>query len=263
MSSSEFTDNEKTVFLWVSLWIATFVHAGLTVLSMFFTVHLPPEYQVPPRWLDIFALWPNFISFGLYIIVLGIYIDWESRFKGSKTYIPSNYPISNIKSGEVAVCLWGVLWLLARIGHFLGFFSVPNLVGATFVTCFFLLVFQVMRMERVRKSEEIEDTPEAVKTVAVISKGMSPNPQNNLAVNKPTPILEAPENDDLTSKVLDYVRRNGEVKTSGLVGVLGSSRRTVIRNLNKLIEEGRLVRDGSGPGAVYRLNNVPKGERWN
>ncbi len=62
---------------------------------------------------------------------------------------------------------------------------------------------------------------------------------------------------------MDHVQRNGQVKTGAMVDALGSPRRTVVRNLNKLIADGRLVREGNGAGAVYRLNNNLKEDRFN
>jgi hypothetical protein len=59
---------------------------------------------------------------------------------------------------------------------------------------------------------------------------------------------------------LEHIRRNSQAKTGELVTVLGSPRRTVIRNLNKLLADGRLVREGNGPGAVYKLKKGLKNE---
>jgi DNA-binding IclR family transcriptional regulator len=73
-----------------------------------------------------------------------------------------------------------------------------------------------------------------------------------MGIAVPNPPLS--KNNDLTQKLLDYVRKNGHAKTGALIEVLGSPRRSVIRMLNKLIADGRLVRDGNGPGAVYKIN---------
>jgi hypothetical protein len=59
---------------------------------------------------------------------------------------------------------------------------------------------------------------------------------------------------------LEHIRRTGQAKTGGLVEVVRSPRRTVIRNLNKLLANWRLVREGNGPGAVYKLNPGAKNE---
>jgi hypothetical protein len=67
-------------------------------------------------------------------------------------------------------------------------------------------------------------------------------------------------NNESTQKLLDYVRQNGQAKTGALVEALGIPKRTMIRTLNKLIVEGRLVREGNGQGAVYKINDSGKAE---
>jgi len=78
------------------------------------------------------------------------------------------------------------------------------------------------------------------------------NRTRGMGIAVPNPPLS--KNNDLTQKLLDYVRKNGHAKTGALIEVLGSPRRSVIRMLNKLIADGRLVREGNGPGAVYKIN---------
>ncbi len=78
------------------------------------------------------------------------------------------------------------------------------------------------------------------------------------AVAQPKPALT--QNNQLSQKLLDYVRQKGQAKTGALVEVLGSPRRSVIRTLNQLIAEGRLVRQGNGQGAVYKINDSQKTE---
>ncbi|HXL73225.1 MAG TPA: hypothetical protein VN963_06320 [bacterium] len=77
-------------------------------------------------------------------------------------------------------------------------------------------------------------------------------------IPQPKPALS--KNNQSTQKLLDYVRQNGQAKTGALVQALDSPRRSVIRTLNKLIAEGRLVRQGNGQGAVYKIKDSQKAE---
>jgi DeoR/GlpR family transcriptional regulator of sugar metabolism len=79
-----------------------------------------------------------------------------------------------------------------------------------------------------------------------------------MGVAVPNPPLS--KNNELTQKLLDYVRQNGQAKTGALVEALGIPKRTMVRTLNKLIAEGRLVREGNGQGAVYKINESQKAE---
>jgi predicted HTH transcriptional regulator len=128
-----------------------------------------------------------------------------------------------------------------------------------------LWLFQNGYVDKHRDTEEetTKDEPQPVKEV--IRPVQTPIPQTVVAVPKPKAVSKSirSDNNELTQKLLDYVRQKGQAKTGVLMGVLGCPRRTVIRNLNKLLEEGRLVREGSGPGAVYRLNDNPKVEKQN
>jgi predicted HTH transcriptional regulator len=123
------------------------------------------------------------------------------------------------------------------------------------MTCLLLSAFQDSYFKKRRETEEsqevLEDKPQPVK--ANISQ-TSPL----VAQPKLTPIPMDTGSNDLTQKLLDYVRKNGHAKTGALIEVLGSPRRSVIRMLNKLIADGRLVREGNGPGAVYKINDSQK-----
>lgn len=77
---------------------------------------------------------------------------------------------------------------------------------------------------------------------------------------KPAPKRVRSGKNESTQKLLDYVRQNGHAKTGALAEALGIPKRTVIRTLDKLIAEGRLVREGNGQGAVYKLNDSQKTE---
>lgn len=226
-----------------------------------------PGFEIPPNWLALLSLGPNPSTYWLYILVLGANIYWESRFKGPKTYVPSNFPFPDVLYSHVAVGLWSILNLFAHMGLSNGWFQYPNQLSHTFWSCLALWFVQHMHMNDLRNPEEakkgIEDKPKPaqVETSKAIAKApvSNPVPAVKLAASKPT----VPDNSDVTEKVIEYVRQNGQAKTGGLIGVLGTPRRTVIRNLNKLIEEGKLIREGNGAGAVYRLNDNPKDDRFN
>jgi len=249
-----------SLYLWVFLWVATFLHAGQTLWAMLLTAQLPPGDQVPLGWADVLGQGPDAFTYWVYVIALGVNIFWESRFKGAKTYAPSSFPFPDMLYGEVALYLWLALWIFAHLGNSNGWFAVPNRVGLTLGTCFFLMLVQgavIHRMKNPEGSEEAaedEDKPSKTSSSAV----STPPTRVGTSSAKLTPKQAVSGNADLTGKLLDYVRQNGQTKTGALVTALGSPRRSVIRSLNKLIEDGHLVREGSGPGAVYRVSDSPK-----
>ncbi len=252
---------DSSSILWLFLWLATLYHAGVTAWALLSTAQLPPGYQVPPMWVENFRQGPTSDSFWIYIIVLGVNILRESWFKSQKTYVPSLlYP--EFKYGNVAVVLWAGLWVFSQYGHDQGWFPVPDQVNKTFGSCLILWIAQHL-MIRLFKSttfmEAFKDVPKQTKAVVPKPHTPPPSPQASLAVSGPAPKKVVSNNSDLAGKLLDYIRQNGQAKTSGMMSVLGSPRRTVIRNLNKLLKDGRLIREGSGAGAVYRLNENPKG----
>jgi hypothetical protein len=71
--------------LWMALWATTIVHAGLTVWSMLLTAKLPPGYEVPPGWVDLFSKCPTPGTYWAYVVVLSINVLWESLIRGQKT----------------------------------------------------------------------------------------------------------------------------------------------------------------------------------
>jgi hypothetical protein len=213
---------------------------------MLTTAQLPPGYQVPPHW--------------TYVIVLGVSILWESRFKGSKTYAPSGF-LPDILYGEIAAGLWVVLCIFAHVGQLNGWFPIPPELDKTLITCLLLLGVQKQFIKNTRKPEEdTKEDPQPAQANHPAVQTPSPSASPAVSRSKPVPKRRLSKNNESAQKLLDYVRQNGQAKTGALVEALGSPRRTVIRNLNKLLEEGRLVREGSGPGAVYRLKDSPKAE---
>jgi hypothetical protein len=254
MSSSKHWESKDTSFyLWVALWVVTLIHAGLTLWAMFMTAQLPPGYQVPPAWVGL-NLGPNSSTYWLYVIVLAVNLVWESRWKG-KGYAPSTFPFPEMLYGDVAATLWGVLWVFAHWGHSNGWFAVPDQIGHTFATCAFLWAFQRSNVDSHRKPEEDQEDreEESQPAQALIVPVKSAQPQ-------PAPKPAASGNNDSTQKLLDYVRQKGQAKTGALVEALGIPKRTMVRTLNKLIAEGRLVREGNGQGAVYKINDSRKAE---
>lgn len=250
MSSSKHWENKDTSFyLWVSLWVVTLIHAGLTLWVMLTTAQLPPGYQVPPAWVGL-NLGPSSSSYWLYVIVLVANLVWERRLKGNG-YAPSTFPFPDMLYGDVAVTLWGVLWAFSYLGHSNGWFAVPDQIGRTFGTCALLWLFQKTYVDGKRKPEEEaeEDKPQPDHAPSTLARP-------TVAQHKPAPS----QNNESTQKLLDYVRQNGQAKTGALVEALGSPRRSAIRTLNKLIAEGRLVRQGSGSSAVYKINDSQKPE---
>jgi hypothetical protein len=222
---------------------------------MLLTAQLPPGYQVPASWVGLFRKGPDPETYWTYVIVLGINILWESRFKGRKTYLRSSFPFPDMLYGDTAALLWLVLGIFALVGQAQGWFSAPDQLLPTFMTCLLLSAFQDSYFKKRRETEEsqevLEDKPQPVK--ANISQ-TSPL----VAQPKLTPIPMDTGSNDLTRKLLDYVRQNGQGKTGAMAGAMGVHRRTVIRNLKKMVAEGRLVREGNGPGAVYKINDSQK-----
>ncbi len=257
------TTEDISMFLWLVIYFSTFFHAGLTAWAMLSTAQLPPGYQTPPRWVDFLGQGPNSNTFWFYILSLSANIIWESWFKGPKTYVPSSFPNPESLYSQSAITLWVALWGLAHFGHYQGWFPVPNWVNETFVICVCLRFFQHKLMKFLNNSGEfkVPFLGNSPRLHTDLPTAQTPNPQ--LSLTPSTPNQPVSTNSDLTEKMLDYVRQKGQAQTSGLIGVLGSPRRTVIRNLNKLLEEGKLIREGTGRGAVYRLNENPKDGKWN
>jgi hypothetical protein len=267
MASSQEMEGESTsLVLWFLLWAATVQHAGLTLWAMLSTAQLPPEYQISTGWTAFFGKGPSSETYWTYVIVLGINIIWESRFKGSKTYLRSSFPLPDFLYSGIALLLWLVLWAFAHLGQSNGWFPLPDQVGHTLATCALLWLFQKGYVEKHRNPEEetTKDEPQPAQT-APLSVQVTGRPTASPSViqSKPVPKRRLSKNNESTQKLLDYVRQNGQAKTGALMEALDSPRRTVIRNLNKLLDEGRLVREGSGPGAVYRLKDSPKAEEQN
>jgi len=259
-SSQEVEGESISLFLLFLLWAATVQHAGLTLWAMLSTAQLPPAYQISPGWSVLFGKGPSSETYWSYVIVLGVNLIWESRVKGAKTYVRSSFPLPDFLYSGIALLLWLVLWAFAYLGQSNGWFPVPDQLGHTVATCAVLWLFQKGYVNGQRESEEETKKDEPQPAKAVIRPVQAPNPQTVLAVPKPKAVTKSirSDNNELTQKLLDYVRKNGQAKTGALMGVLSSPRRTVIRNLNKLLEEGRLVREGSGPSAVYRINESTK-----
>jgi hypothetical protein len=254
---------KTSVYFWLALWAITLIHAGLMVGAMLSSAKFPPGYEIPSNWLALLGPGASPGSYWFYIGILGINILWESSFKGPKTYIPSSFPFPNFLYSHVAVILWTVLDLFAHLGHANGWFLFPDQLSHTFWSSLGLWFVQYEYMKYLndpvafKKEFEDEPKPAKAKTPKPVVQALNPTLPAT-ASNK-----SVSNNAELTDKVLDYVRQNGQAKTSGLVGVLGSSKRTVIRNLNKLLADGKLIREGSGQSAVYRINENSKDGKWN
>ena len=54
------------------------------------------------------------------------------------------------------------------------------------------------------------------------------------------------------------VQADPGISLRAIAEAMGIHRRKVIRTLNKLIAEGKLVREGNGPGAVYKIKDSEK-----
>ena len=59
--------------------------------------------------------------------------------------------------------------------------------------------------------------------------------------------------DDKRTRVIDYIRRNGEVKTENLVKLLGSSTTRTKMLIYQLVDEGVLVACGGNRNRTYKL----------
>jgi len=261
---------EISLFLWLMLWVTTLNHAGLTLWAMLSTANLPPDCQIPPGWFKFLPPGPDTQTYQFYLVALTANILWESWFKGSKTYVRSSFPFPDILYSYIAFIFWSLLWFFGKIGHSNGWFPFPARLDNTAADCIFLFMAQSLYLDARRKAKESEeeldepepdeagDVPPPVPT-PVKTEGKEPEPR------KKAPVPPAPEpldsgDSESTRKVLEHIRRNGQAKTGALAAVVGSPRRTVIRNLNKLLTDGRLVREGRGPGAVYKLKPGSKNE---
>jgi hypothetical protein len=255
--------------LWAFLWMVTLLHFGQILWAILLTV---PGCQFPPNWTDNLGHGANSFTYWLYIIVLVANILWETWFKGSQTYVPSSFPFPDMLYANVAVSLWAVLWIFARWGSSEAWFAMPDWLGLTLKTSLFLVVAQNVAVKFLRNPEgylnkfkeaiEVKDDALIEENPTPVRTTLTPAPKsgNPVVVSpaKPASKRSASANSDLTAKLLDYVRQNGQTKTGALVTALGSPRRSIIRSLNKLIEDGHLVREGNGPGAVYRVSDRPK-----
>jgi hypothetical protein len=261
MSSSEkyWTTKKISVYLWLGLWAVTILHAGLTLWAMLTTAQLPPGYQVPPAWVGL-TLGASPTSYWLYVIVLGANLVWEIRFKGTKTYVPSSYPFPDFLYSDIAVLLWLVLWTFGHLGQSNGWFTLPDQMGHTLATCAVLWVFQrgYILGQQNPDEETKEDEPETAQAVYSPVKATSPSASPVIAQPKLAP--KPSGNNESIQKLLDYVGQNGQAKTGALAEAMGIPKRTMIRTLNKLIAEGRLVREGNGQGAVYKINDSHKAD---
>ena len=59
--------------------------------------------------------------------------------------------------------------------------------------------------------------------------------------------------DDKRTIIIDYIRRNGEVKTEDLVKLLGSSTTRTKVLIYQLVDEGLLVSCGGNRNRTYKL----------
>ena len=166
---------DTTCLIWLFLCGATIIHAGSTIWALLSTAKLPPGYEVPPRWGEIFGQGPTSNSFWAYIILLGFYVIRESWHMGQKTYIPSNF-FPEIKSSNVAVILWLVLWIFSHLGHAQGWFPVPEGINGTFGWCILFWITQHLMIKVIKKPDELKDNPNAE----------APNPQVQAAWTEAT-----------------------------------------------------------------------------
>jgi hypothetical protein len=256
---------KTSVYFWLALWAITLIHAGLMAGAMLSNIKFPPGYEIPPNWINLLGQGANPGSFWFYIGILGVNILWESPYKGPKTYVPSSFPFPTFFCSYVAMGLWMVINLFAHLGLRTGWFPYPAQLSHTFWCSIGLAFVQFEYMsylnDPVEFMKEFQNKPKPAKAETPQLSDTVPASNSNIGVNNPNQTVST--NADITEKVLDYVRQNGQVKSSGLIGVLGSPKRTVIRNLNKLLEEGKLIREGNGRNAVYRLNGSPKDGKWN
>lgn len=63
---------------------------------------------------------------------------------------------------------------------------------------------------------------------------------------------------ELTQQILDFIVKNGSVTTAQVVAMSGTTKRTTYRHLNRLIDEGKIIREGVPPSVVYRAVKVNK-----
>ncbi len=58
---------------------------------------------------------------------------------------------------------------------------------------------------------------------------------------------------ELTQHILGYITKQGSVTTGQVVAMSGTTKRTTYRHLNRLVSEGKIVRQGVPPSVVYAL----------
>lgn len=58
---------------------------------------------------------------------------------------------------------------------------------------------------------------------------------------------------DYSERIMKIVREQGRVSGAGIAAALGMSRQAIHRHLGRLLEEGKLQRDGRTRGVLYRL----------
>jgi hypothetical protein len=63
---------------------------------------------------------------------------------------------------------------------------------------------------------------------------------------------------ELTQQILDFIVKNGPVTTAQVVAMSGTTKRTTYRHLNRLIDDGKIIREGIPPSVVYTAVKVSK-----
>lgn len=259
-----------TYCLWVGLWMVTLDYAGLTLWAMLSTASLPQDYQIPPGWIASMPSGPDAQAYWLYFGVLATNILWETWFKASKTYVPSSFPFPDMRYGTIALFLWVTLWILGQNGAANGWFKYPSHLGSNVWACFWLFLAQKIYIRYRQNQDKFKEDGEESPTEAEAVPPPTPAPDPKVDGVRPKPAKSALVTSAVTSgasasgdsefvrKVLEHIRLNGHAKTGVLVEASGHPRRTVIRILNKMLADGRIVREGNGSGAVYKLKSGMK-----
>ncbi len=160
--------------------------------------------------------------------------------KSDTVLTPEEY-IRRIRRGDVAVLLWGILYITAGLFvaiHLLD--RMPAELSRTFIqvtalyTCAF--VSKTALKTRMRQTKEENHTPGPLN-----AKGL----QSRKAM------------DDITNKekeLLEFIQENETVTTSDCIRQTQLSKSTTIRMLRNLLASGLLRREGMGKSVTYSVN---------
>ena len=174
------------------------------------------------------------------------FVRWT---KGASGWLNLNSPgqleaeetIRRIRRGDTAVGFWGGFLILAGTLHALTL--IPQLPHELFRTSLQVIALyslaQISKSKKLAKERELNKPAKHAATDATIAVAVSVAPPG-------------PQPDDLNEKILALLVQGGQGRAD-IAAAPGCPLATTGRRLKLLLDEGRIVRVGSGPKTVYEL----------